>query len=131
MLGREEITVEKTTGLVVKRINKRVEIELPKTYSRAKIPFRRNQIPRPEVANDWPHHTKIADKIHPYQNDEDVGILIGCNCPRAIKPRQVILGKGDDPYAVRTLLVWCIIGPVIPHQNAHEDADDSDFADWK
>lgn len=128
MLGKEEITVEKTTGLVIKRIDKRVEIELPKTYSRARIPFRRNQIPRPEVANEWPHLTKIADKIHPYQDDVDVGILIGCNCPRAIKPREVILGKGDDPYAVRTLLGWCIIGPVIPHQNAQEDGDESDVA---
>ena len=48
MLGKEEITVEKKTGLVVKRIDKRVEIELPKTYSRARIPFRKNQIPRPQ-----------------------------------------------------------------------------------
>ena len=63
-----------------------------------------------------------------YQDDVDVGILIGCNCPRAIKPREVILGKGDDPYAVRTLLGWCTIGPVIPHQNAQEDGDESDVA---
>ncbi|XP_015776464.1 PREDICTED: uncharacterized protein LOC107354491 [Acropora digitifera] len=124
MLGKEEITVEKTSGLVVKRIDKRVKIELPKTYSRARIPFRRNQVPRPEVANEWPHLRKIADKIHPYQNGVDVGILIGCNCPRAIKPREVILGKGDDPYAVRTLLGWCIIGPVTPHQNVQADGEE-------
>ena len=124
MLGKEEITVEKTTGLVVKRIDKRVEIELPKTYSRARIPFRRNQVPRPEVASEWPHLMKIADKIHPFQSDMDVGILIGCNCPRAIKPREVILGKGDDPYAVRTLLGWCIVGPVTPHQNAEGDGEE-------
>lgn len=123
MLGREEITVEKLTGLVVKRVDKRVEIELPKTYSRARIPFRRNQIPRPEVASEWPHLVKIADKIHPYQTDADVGILIGCNCPQAIKPREVILGKGDDPYAVRTLLGWGIIGPVIP-QDVREDGEE-------
>ena len=28
------------------------------------------------------------------------------------KPREVILGKGDDPYAVRTLLGWGILDPV-------------------
>lgn len=114
-LREEEITVEKTTGLVVKQIDKRVEMELPKTYSRAKIPFRRNQIPRSEVANDWPHLLKIADKIHPYQND--VGV-IGCNCLRAIKPTEIILGKGDDLYASRTLLGWCVIRPITPHKNA-------------
>lgn len=51
----------------------------------------------------------------------DIGILIGYDCPQAIKPREVILGKGDDPYAVTTLLGWCIIGPVTPHQNAQGD----------
>ncbi len=56
--------------------------------------------------------------MHPYQPDMDVGILIGCNCPRALKPREVILRKGDDPYAIRTLLEWGIIGPVIkPNEN--------------
>ena len=97
---------------------------MPKTYSRARIPFRRNQVPRPEVANEWPHLRKIANKIHPYQNDVEVGILIGCNCPRAIKPREVILGKGDDPHAVRTLLGWCNIGPVTPHQNVQGDGEE-------
>ena len=54
--------------------------------------------------------------------------MIGCNCPQAIKPREVILRKGDDPYAVRTLLGWCTIGPVIPCQNAQEDGYESDVA---
>ena len=32
MLGRQEIPVEKISGLVVETIDERVEIELPKTY---------------------------------------------------------------------------------------------------
>ena len=114
MLGREEICVQKISGLVAKRMDKRVEIELPKLYSRASIPFRRNQIPTPEVAKKWPHLMNVANKLHPYQSGIDVGILIGCNCPRAIKPREVVLGKGDDPYAVKTLLGWGIIGQITP-----------------
>lgn len=50
----------------------------------------------------------------PYQESLEIGLLIGCNCPKAIKPKEVILGKGEDPYAVRTLLGWGIIGPVSP-----------------
>ena len=126
MLGKEEICVEKISGLVVKRIDKRVDIELPKLYSRASIPFRRNQIPTPEVAKELPHLTKIADKLHPYQSGTDVGILIGCNCPRAIKPRKVVLGKGDDPYAVKTLLGWGIIGPITSQQERQEDEEDAE-----
>lgn len=124
MLGKEEICVEKICGLVVQRVDKRVEIELPKSYSRSSIPFRRNQIPTPQVANEWPHLMKIADKLYPYQSGTDVGLLIGCNCPRAIKPREIILGKGDDPYAVRTLLGCGIIGPIIPQQDRQADEED-------
>ena len=50
----------------------------------------------------------------------DVGILIRCYCPRALKPREVIPGKGDDPYAIRTLLGWGIVGPV------HEPSEQED-----
>ena len=112
MLGREEIPVYKVNGLIVERIDKRVEVELPKTYSRDQIPSRRDQIPRPEIADRWPHLRKIKDKIMPYQEDLEIGLLIGCNCPKAIKPKEVILGKGEDPYALRTLLGWGIVGPV-------------------
>ena len=124
MLGKEEIRVEKISGLIVKRLDKRVEIELPKLYSRESIPFRRNQIPIPEVAEKWPHLMNVANKLHPYQSGTDVGILIGCNCPRAIKPREVVLGKGDDLYAVKTLLGWGIIGPITPHQERQEGEED-------
>lgn len=93
MLGKEEISVEKINDLVVKRVDKRVEVELPKAYSRTRIPHRKNQIPTPEVASKWPHLKKIVDKLHPYQSNTDVALLIGCNCPRAIKPREVILGR--------------------------------------
>ena len=39
-------------------------------------------------------------------------MLIGCNCPKAIKPKEVIRGNGSDPYGLRTILGWGIIGPV-------------------
>ena len=67
---------------------------------------------------------KIAHKLYPYQSGTDVGLLIGCNFPRAIKPTEIILGKGDDPYAVRTLLGWGIIGPIIPQQDRQADEED-------
>ena len=120
MLGKEEIPTQRVDGLVVKRIDKKVYIPLPKAYSKERIPFRRNQIPTPETAERWPHLRKITNKIHPYQPGMDVGILIGCNSPRALKPREVILGKGDDPYAIRTLLGWGIVGPV------HEASEQED-----
>ena len=100
MHGRMEIPVQKVDGLMV--------------YSRDAIPSRRNQIRRPKTASWWPHLQRIQDKIPPYQERLEVGLLTGCNCPRALKPREVITGKADDPYAIRTLLAWGIIGVVTP-----------------
>ena len=104
MLGREEIPVFKVEGLIVQRIDRRVQVELPRTFTRDQIPSRRDQIPRPEIVDKWPHLRRIRDSILPYQEDLEIGLLIGCNCPKAIKPKEVILGKGDDPYAVRSIL---------------------------
>ena len=50
----------------------------------------------------------------PYKKDLDVSLLLGINCARAIKPREVIPGNDDDPYAQRTTVGWGIIGMVEP-----------------
>jgi hypothetical protein len=121
MSGKQEISVQKIEGLVVNRVDRRGEIELPKSYSRDVIPSRKNQIPTPATADNWPHLRRIKDKLYPYQDGVCVGVLIGCNCPKAIKPREVITGKGDEPYAVRSLLGWAVIGPVTPKSECSED----------
>ncbi|XP_022790960.1 uncharacterized protein LOC111330383 [Stylophora pistillata] len=112
MFGRQRIAVKRIDGLVVERLDKRTEVELPKTYARQTIPSRRDQILRPETVTSWPHLKRIEGKIPPYDDDVAIGLLIACNCPRAIKPVEVIRGKGEEPYAVQTLLGWSIVGPV-------------------
>jgi len=39
----------------------------------------------------------------PYREDEQIGMLIGTNCTKAIKPCKVIPGGHSDPY--RLILV--------------------------
>ncbi|KAL9976994.1 hypothetical protein ACROYT_G014349 [Oculina patagonica] len=125
--GNAEIPVQKVDGLVVERFDKKVQLELPKAYSRDSIPARRNQIPRSETASRWPHLQRIKNKIPPYQEQLEVGILIWMQLPRAIKPREVITGKGDDPYAIKTLLGWGIIGPVTPVKELLNDVKNEDI----
>ena len=103
MLGREEITVSRVDGLVVERIDQRVQVELPRTYSRDQIPSRRDQIPSPEVAAVWPHLQRIKDNIMPYQEGLEIGLLIDCNCPKAIKPKEVILGRMGNNWPRRSI----------------------------
>ena len=111
MHGRKVITVTRIDGLIVERPDRRAQVELPKAYARDIIPSRKDQITTPAVADKWQHLKKIRDKIPPLDENLDVGILIGSNCPKAIKPKEVIAGKSEDPYAVRTLLGWSIVGP--------------------
>ena len=76
---------------------------------------------RPETVNSWPHLKKIEDKIPPYEENVEIGLLVSCNCPKAIKPLEVIRGKSEEPYAVRTLLRWSIVGPVATSDTLIED----------
>ena len=103
MLGRETLSVRRVEGLIVQCLDKRAQVELPS---------RRDQIPTPEIVDKWPHLNKIRDKIPPYEEYLEIALLISCNCPKAIKPKEVIQGKSEEPYAVRTLLGWSIVGPV-------------------
>ena len=41
-----------------------------------------------------------------------VELLIGANCSRALEPVQVIASRDGGPYAMKTVLGWCIVGPI-------------------
>ena len=71
-----------------------------------------SKIPKPEVARQWEHLRCMAEKIVPYNPEAETSLLIGNNCPRIIRPREVVLGGEDEPYGQRTLLGWGVIGSV-------------------
>ena len=48
--------------------------------------------------------------------------MIGNNCPKAIRPREIVAGGDDEPYALRTALGWGVIGRVCRSSN-REDRD--------
>ena len=121
VLAEEEITSQKINGLVVRGVSENTEISLPRTYSRDIIPAKRSQIPRPETARKWPHLKRIADFLMPYNDNLDVSLLLGINCAPAIKPREIIPGNDDDPYAKRTALGWGIIGMTAPDAAGNDD----------
>ena len=41
-----------------------------------------------------------------------VDLLMGANCLKALEPLEVIPSQGNGPYAMRTALGWCVIGPI-------------------
>ncbi|XP_055046840.2 uncharacterized protein [Misgurnus anguillicaudatus] len=110
MLGIDSIVQsERVSGLQVRAYESDIFIDLPPTYTRDYIPVNRDHIPTCEIAKKWNHLSSIADKVPPLK-DCEIGLLIGYNCPRSMAPREVIVGKDDEPFAVRTDLGWSIVG---------------------
>ena len=106
------VKCRKLKGLKITDLKQEITIELPKVFTREAIPCKPSQIPKPEVTMQWKHLNVIAKEIMPYRQDVKVGLLIGTDCTKAIKPREVIPGADKDPYGIRTDLGWGIIGRV-------------------
>ena len=113
VFAEETITSQRINGLVVCGVKEQTDIPHPWTYTRD-ISAKRSQIPTPETARKWTHLKRIADHLIPYKEDLDVSLLLGINYAHAIKPREVIPGNDNDPYAQSTTLSWGIIGMVEP-----------------
>ena len=105
MHGTQEIETKAVEGLAAAHFTEiDVHLDMPRAYVRQHIPADRDEIPRPETASRWPHLQTVVKDISPYMEGLEIGVLIGLNCPRAVRPRNVIQGKQNEPYAVRSLL---------------------------
>ena len=60
----------------------------------------------------------------PYRGDLEVSLLIGTNCPKAIKPRQVNPGADNDPYGIKTPILG-IVGRVCKSPDHKEEPSGS------
>ncbi|XP_054762932.2 uncharacterized protein LOC129269456 [Lytechinus pictus] len=120
MHNKSNIRSKKIKGVEVLDFHKKQIISLPACYSRSSIPANRSQIPKTEVVRQWPHLKRVADQLVPYNQEIEVSLLIGNNCPRAIRPRDVIAGGEDHPYAVKSALGWGVIGRVCKTPESRE-----------
>ncbi|MPC56539.1 hypothetical protein E2C01_050501 [Portunus trituberculatus] len=83
----------------------------PKAYSTKDVAAGRNQIPRPEIARNWPHLNIISDTPMEYNPDVDIGLLIDLDCTAALKAQHHIADDVEShPYACKTKFGWGIIG---------------------
>ena len=116
------VKTRKISGLEILDYHRECVIKLPVAFTRDLVSANRSQIPKPEVAREWKHLKPFADKLTPYHPDAEISILIGNNCPRAIRPREIVAGEDDEPYTQRTVLGWGVIGRVCKSRNK-EDGD--------
>ncbi|KAK2839524.1 hypothetical protein Q5P01_013264 [Channa striata] len=99
----------RVSGLRVRGYHSSTHIDLPPSYTKDYIPFNFDNIPTNEMAKQRPHMSEIVDKMPPLLS-YDVGLLIGFNCPRTLAPKQVLLGKDNEPFATQTDLGWSFVG---------------------
>lgn len=110
MNGKAVTKSEVMHGLIVEDFKGEVEIELPSTYSKGDIPADRDLIPRRDTTAKWRHLEAVSRELPEYFPDAEIGILIGLNCPKAIKPLEVVAGDDNEPWAIRTSLGWSVVG---------------------
>ena len=83
---------------------------LPRAYTQH-IPADRDEIPRPELTQKWAHLKRLENQIPSYMEGVEIGLLIGPNCPSILRPREVIHGEENTPYAVRSVIGGYVNGP--------------------
>ena len=98
-------------------------LTIPIAYTRDVIPISRLHIPTNMTASKWSHLQCLINNIPVMQNCKIGSMLTGYNCSLAIKPTDVFSGRDDEPYGVKMLLGWSIVGPsnsvqVITHYNS-------------
>ena len=64
---------------------------------------------RAKDLSKWPY---LKDLEIPDLDDEQVTMLIGANVPEAQVYKELRRGGSGEPYAVRTVLGWAVLGPV-------------------
>ncbi|XP_038050892.1 uncharacterized protein LOC119724042 [Patiria miniata] len=96
-------------------------IELPNVFTKHKINIQSTHMAKMEEIAGLPYLQGID---LPFAGENEVGLLIGQDIPRALMPLEIRRGKAKDgPYAVRTALGWSLHGPVnkvgTTEQNTH------------
>lgn len=113
MHGMSYSSTTAVAGLLVADRHGENSVVLPRTFSRSEIPVSKRQIPRPEVVSRWEHLRGVAKLMAPFQENVNVGLLIGSNCPQAIEPLSVVSAAGPGPpFATLLRHGWTVCGPV-------------------
>ena len=86
-------------------------IKLPRVFSQDDLPAASDEIATADNIKKWEYLHKIIPKMKNFDG-QDVQLLIGANCLKALEPLEVITSEGDWPHAFRSRLGWCVVGPL-------------------
>ena len=116
--GRTEEVSLAANGLVVKCVQKHaaqyssIVVPLPTTYSCPSLPLSIDDVPTADRLQQWNYLDEVSRSMTDANEGISFGLMIGGNCMKALEPLQTILSKDNGPYAFRTRLGWCVVGPI-------------------
>ena len=110
MAGKSIVKTHAVRDLIVQPVEGDEEVALPTSYSRSDIPADRGLIPRKDTVQRWAHLREVGQQLPPYFEEAEIGILIGINCAKAVKPLQIVSGEDQEPWAMKTILGWSVVG---------------------
>ena len=99
-------------SLKVRSINGTAIIDLARAYNQQNLPVDQNKITTKERLKQWPHLYEIGDEIPEFDADVPIGLLIGVNCTVTFRLIKVVKETNNGPFTQKTVLGWCIIGPM-------------------
>jgi len=110
MNGKNETKTRVLNNLQVSDIHGNFSATIPVIYTKPETqwPFSKSDL---ITRNDVKDYTHLRDVPFDFSN-EDVGLLIGINVPSILRPREVIYGNENDPFASLHSLGWALNGPV-------------------
>ena len=85
-------------------------VKLPKLCTRKEIPVDPSEVATPLKLKKWCCLGCITGKIAP-DDAVSIDVLIGANFLKALEPIDFIASKNGGPYALETVLRWCVVGP--------------------
>ena len=100
-------------------------VELDKVLTVKKIPISKKNIVTQADLNVWSH---LQDITLPTIDTEtcDVQLLIGSDVPKVFWNLEERRGGRKDPYAVKSVLGWTVIGPLLKKGEEKRNSDNDD-----
>ena len=86
-------------------------VKLPKCYCEESLPVEHDEIITINGLKKWSYLSRIEKEIQNYREDIPIALILGGNVKKIHEPQDCIPSQDNGPFATRTSLGWCVVGP--------------------
>ena len=86
-------------------------LPLSRTFTRPDLAVDNDDITKPSQFRKWKYLENVTDQLT-FSDYISVGLLIGVSCTKTLEPIEILQSRNGEPYAFKTRLGWCVVGPV-------------------